>query len=171
MKKLLLILVLPLVAFQAKAQTWGGINADVLIDLNTSTPGTAITAAIGNAGTVCGGDCTVGKTVTWGGEPAGGTPAGFTVGANQGACSNLGAVQMTGGGALYAAQSLNYYSAAHNDADDGTDASLNFSGTPGNATVVSALTCVKLGPRLRRMEMIGTFSACSLLWEIMPWRS
>ncbi len=162
MKRLLLILVLSSVAFQAKAQTWGTLNVDTLVTMNTSSPGTAVTAAIGNAGTVCGGKCAVGKSVTWSGEPAGGTPAGFTVGASQGACSNLGAVQLTGAGTLYAAQSLNYSSAAHNDAEDGTDGSLNFSGTPGSAPVVSALTCVKLGPPAQKngndWDILGMFS-------------
>ena len=129
----------------ASAQQWSTLPADVLVSMNTSSPGTAITTSIGNGGTVCGSNCTVGSTLSWNGGWTGSSPQDFTVAANQGACSNLGPVQMNGG-SLYPAQTLNYYSAAHNDADNNTNAGLGFSGTPGGATVVAALACITLGP-------------------------
>ena len=133
-------------AASAPVVTQDALFADALVTMNTSSPGTAITTTIGDAGTVCGSNCAVGSTLTWNGAWTGGSsPQDFTVAANQGACSNLGAVQMTGG-SLYAAQSLNYYSAAHNDADNNTNAGLGFSGTPGSATVIAALACITLGP-------------------------
>jgi hypothetical protein len=164
MKKLIflaaIVLNFPLVCC---AQSWGTLNVDTLVTMNTSSPGTTITNAIGNAGTVCGGECSVGSSVGWGNEPTSGSnPVGFTVGANQGACSNLGAVQMTGGGTLFPAQSLNSNSAAHNDADNNTNGSLDFSGTPANATVVSALACITLGPPSQNngsdWDILGFFS-------------
>jgi hypothetical protein len=131
----------------ARAQQWSTLPVDALVTMNAGSPGAAITTTLGNSGTVCGGNCTVGSTVTWGNEPtSGGNPVAFTVEPNQNACSNLGAVQMTGGGTLYPAQSLNNYSAAHNDADNNTNGSLDFSGTPGSAAVISTLACVTLGP-------------------------
>ncbi len=108
--------------------------------MNTSSPGTALTPSIANAGIVSS-QCTAGSTCNFTGATD------FTVGANQGKCSNLGAVQMTGtGGAIYPAQSLNYNNMAHSDAGNNTNAYWTFSGTPGKATVVSALACVTLGP-------------------------
>jgi hypothetical protein len=97
-------------------QTWSTMSADVLIDMNTSTPGTTITTAILNAGTVSS-TCTVGSG-NCGYSSAG---SGFQVGANQGTCSNLGPVQMNGtGGTLFPANSLNYNNLSHDDSSNGS---------------------------------------------------
>jgi hypothetical protein len=124
-------------------QTWSTLPVDLVVSMNTSSPGTALTAAIANAGTVSS-DCTVGTSCTWG-PP---TDSSFTVGANQNACSNLGPASLNGGTTTYPAQSLNYNSIAHNDgvAGPGSIEVLTFSGAPASATSVSALVCLTLGP-------------------------
>jgi hypothetical protein len=142
MRRVLLLFVLLFVGFGtvAAAQQWSTLSVDALVSMNTGSPGTALTASTANAGTVSS-QCTIGTTCNWTGATD------FTVGANQSTCSNLGAVQMTGsGGARYPAQSLNYNNMAHNDTGNNTNGFLGFSGAPGNATVVSALACVTLGP-------------------------
>jgi len=104
--------------------------------MNTGSPGGALTANIMNAGTVSY-DCTVGSNCTWG-SPS----SGFTVGTDQSLLGNLGPVSMNGaGGVTYPAQSLKYNSFAHNDgvAGPGSVDILTFSGTPAQATAVSAL--------------------------------
>src|SRR5277367_6894484 len=84
------------------SQTWSALPVDLLVSMNTSTPGTAVSTSIANAGTVSS-QCSVGSTCNWTGV------SDFNVGAYQGTMSNLGPIQMTGtGGALYPAQSLNY---------------------------------------------------------------
>jgi hypothetical protein len=136
----LLVCVLAGFAASAAAQQWSTLSVDALVSMDTSTPGTAVSTTVANAGTVSS-QCSVGSTCTWS------SAQDFTVGANQSACSNLGAVQMTGsGGTLYPAQSLNYNNMAHTDTGNNTNAFLSFSGAPANATVVSALACVTLGP-------------------------
>ena len=129
-----------LFASSLHAQTWSSINADALISMNTSTPGTTLTNAIANAGMVSS-QCIVGTTCSFNGI------ADFLVGPNQPACSNLGAVQMTGiGGATYAAQALNYNSMAHSDADNNSNAYMFLTGTPGLSSIVAATACITLGP-------------------------
>jgi hypothetical protein len=141
-KRALLLCALLFVGFGtvASAQQWSTLSADALVSMNTSSPGSELSTSVANAGTVSS-QCSVGSTCNFTGATD------FTVGANQSTCSNLGAVQMTGsGGANFPAQSLNYNNMAHNDAGNNTNAYWTFSGTPGSATVVSALTCVTLGP-------------------------
>ena len=133
--------ILLLVAFPLGAQT---LNVDMVVPMNTSTPGTAFTTAIGNAGTVC----SSGTTCSWSSVVSGGSysPT-FLVGANQGAFTNMGPVQVNGtGGALYATGSLKYNSIGHQDGDvgPGSNAQMNFSGTAGSATTVSALVPITL---------------------------
>lgn len=124
----------------ASAQQWSTLSVDALVSMNTSSPGTALTPSIANAGTVSS-QCIAGSSCNFTGVTD------FTVGANQSTCSNLGAVQMTGsGGALYPTQSLNHNNMAHNDAGHNTNAYWTFSGAPASATVISALACVTLGP-------------------------
>jgi hypothetical protein len=138
-----------LLALPLSAQNWGTLSVDTLVSMNTSTPGTTLTTTIGNAGTICGGNCTVGTNVNWGQQPTSGSgnPSNFKVQANQGNCSNLGPVQLTGGGTLYGTQSLNYNSLAHDDSANNTNGSLNYSASPAtSATIASAMTCVTLGP-------------------------
>src|SRR5208282_4883760 len=73
-----------LVALPLGAQT---LNVDMVVPMNTSTPGTAFTTAIGNAGTVC----SSGTTCSWSSVASGGSysPT-FLVGTNQGTLTNLG---------------------------------------------------------------------------------
>jgi hypothetical protein len=128
--------ILLLVAFPLGAQT---LNVDMVVPMNTSTPGTAFTTAIGNAGTVC----SSGTTCSWSSVVSGGSysPT-FLVGANQGAFTNGGPVQVNGtGGALYSTGSLNYNNIGHQDGDPGagSNAQMNFSGTATSASAVSAL--------------------------------
>jgi hypothetical protein len=138
-----LLFVLLLASCSAFAQSWGTLNADTLVSMNTSTPGTTLTATIANAGTVCGGNCAVGTNVSWGGSA--GNPTDFTVGTNSGLTSNLGPIQLTNGGTLYAAQTQNYNNLAHNDADNNTNAFLSYSGTPGTKTSTSILFSITIG--------------------------
>jgi hypothetical protein len=130
-----------LVAFPLGAQT---LNVDMVAPMNTSTPGTAFTTAIGNAGTVC----SSGTTCSWSSVVSGGSysPT-FLVGANQGAFTNLGPVQVNGtGGKLYATGSLNYNNIAHQDGDvgPGSNAFMNISGPATSATAVSVLVPITL---------------------------
>jgi hypothetical protein len=125
-----------LVALPLGAQT---LSVDMVMPMNTSTPGTAFTTAIGNAGTVC----SSGTTCSWSSVASGGSysPT-FLVGANQGALSNLSPVQVNGpGGSLYATGSLKGNSIGHQDGDPGagSNAQMNFSGTATSASAVSAL--------------------------------
>lgn len=139
MRKFFFILALlsPFGAY-SQSQNWSTLNVDAIISMNTSTPGTTLTAAIGNAGTVSN-TCTVGTSCTFAT-----VPAGFTVGANQGTCSNLGPVQMNSGGALYPAQSLNYNNVAHADSANGVILNYNFS-SPISPTAISIGGCFTLG--------------------------
>lgn len=135
MRKLLLLVFL-LVSRIGLSQTWGTLDADVAITMNTSTPGAAFTTTIGNAGTVSN-MCTVGNSNC----TFSGTVTGLTVGANQGVGSNLGPVQMNGGGPLYPPQSLNYSNIQHNDNDNGTlGVIMNFgSGASSHYTTLTGL--------------------------------
>jgi hypothetical protein len=114
------------------------LPVDLVVSMNTSSPGTALTSSIMTAGTVTD-NCTLGVNCTWGASPAA-----FTVGANQPSCSNLGAVSLNNGGPTYAAGSLNYNSVGHNDADPNTNEILGFRGS--TAQNISAAACITLGP-------------------------
>jgi len=116
-------------------QTWSTLPVDMLVSMNTSTPGTALSSSIITAGTV-----TSGTNLSWGTPPAT-----FTVGANQSACSNLGPVAVNGS-STYPAQSLNYNSVGYNDADALTDEVASMSGSAASATAMSALMCITVGP-------------------------
>jgi hypothetical protein len=113
MKILLAILLLAAPCF-GQGQ-WSTVNADALIQMNTSSPGTTFTTAIGNAGVVSN-VCTPGAA----GCNFTGTVTGLEVGANQGVCSNLGPIQMNGGGSLLSAESQNYNNIGHLDSSNGT---------------------------------------------------
>lgn len=122
------------------AQQWSTLPVDLLVPMNSGSPGTTLTTSTANAGTVSS-QCTVGSTCNWTGVTD------FIVGANRGTMSNLGPIQMTGsGGALFPAQSLNFNNIAHNDANNNTNGYLTMSGAPGSATVVSATIAITLGP-------------------------
>jgi hypothetical protein len=146
MKRLLLILAF-LVPSMCYAQgQWGTLPVDLVIPMNTSTPGTTLTTAIANAGMVSN-NCVPGG--------AGSTGCNFSafvpnqaVGANQNACSNFGAVTVNSGSQNFPAQSLNYNSIAVPD--------VSFQTSPpqiGNITFnsgirpssVTALYCLTLG--------------------------
>jgi hypothetical protein len=119
-------------------QTWGTLNVDLIVSMNTSTPGTPLTDAIANAGTVSN-VCTVGSSCTWAS-----VPSDWTVGANQNIFSNLGSVQMNGtGGTLYQAQSLKYNAVEKPDSNNSTIVNMNFSPSIGN--YVSVLAGFTLG--------------------------
>jgi hypothetical protein len=126
-------------------QTWSTLPVDVLVSMNTSTPGTPLTATIANAGTVSN-QCTVGTQCTWDGSPGPPQGSAFTVGANQGVLTNLGPVQMTGtGGVLYPASSLKYNNIAQNDSNN-TNSYFAMSGGSGtNATSTSILFGITIG--------------------------
>src|SRR2546426_1075606 len=125
-------------------QTWSTLPADLLVDMKTSSPGTAVTASIMTAGTVSV-NCTPGTICTW----AAPTTNAFSVGSGLPACGNLGPVQMNGtGGTLYPAQALNFNSIAYNDSvpGPGSNEIMTFSGSAASATAVSALVCLTIGP-------------------------
>jgi hypothetical protein len=110
MRRIAFITFLLLCAGRVSAQTWSTINADAAVILNSGTPGTTLTTATANAGTVSF-TCTVSTSCGFSG-----VPSTFLVGANQNTISNLGPVQMNGtGGTLFAQQSLNYNTIAHPD--------------------------------------------------------
>lgn len=111
------------------------LPVDLIVDMNTSTPGTALTTTIANAGTIC----KSGTTCTWSSIASGGSflPT-FLVGANQNTISNLGPVTLTGG-TTYPAQSLNYNSIGHQDGDPGAGSNAQLDVTGTGATKVSAL--------------------------------
>jgi sugar lactone lactonase YvrE len=110
----------------SQASQWSTLSADVVIPMNTSTPGTTLTTAIANAGTVSN-TCVPGSTCSFDS-----VPDGWTVGANQGVFSNPGPVQLDNGGTLYPAQSLNYNNLAHLDSANSTINDFVFSNAAGN---------------------------------------
>jgi len=146
------------------AQTWGTLNADAIVRMNTSSPGTTATAAIADAGTVCGGNCTIGTNVGFALSGGPGFCSGcFSVGAYQNTGSNLGPIQLTNGGTLYPAQSQNFNNLAHSDINN-SNAYWNFSGTPGSKSQVSTIVLITLGPPLQTSsgadwDILGT-------WEV-----
>jgi hypothetical protein len=109
--------------------------------MNTSSPGTALTAAIANAGIVSS-DCLSGQCDF---SYVNGSSSNFEVGADQEACTNLGPVSLNGGRVVYSAGSLNYKSIGHFDADNTTTIQLNLN----PSTTITNLTigwCMTLGP-------------------------
>jgi len=128
-------------------QSWSTLPVDLLIPMNTSPtylPGTALTTAIANSGTVSN-VCTVGTECYFSSLPVGA----FEVGANHKACSNLGPVQMNGiGGTLYPAQSLNYNSYAHLDSANGAIGMFQFRGI--SSKYITVTTCLTLSFPLQR---------------------
>ena len=124
-------------------QTWSTLPVDLVVPMNTSTPGTTLTQGIMDAGTVYGASCDAGANCIWG-PPATGA---FTVGANPGGLANLGPVAVNGG-TTYAANTLNYNSVAYNTdiPGPGTTVTLDISGAPGTATSVSGLVGLTTPP-------------------------
>ena len=124
-------------------QTWSTLPVDLVVPMNTSTPGTSLTEAIMNTGTVEGASCNAGTNCSWG-PPAN---SAFTVGANQGVLTNLGPVAVNGG-TTYAAKTLSYNSVAYNTdvAGPGTIVTLAVGGAPGTATSVSGLVGLTTPP-------------------------
>lgn len=94
---------------------FGTINADAVYEGNFSTPGTAMTASIGNS------SMSSTFTPTWAAPPA----STFSVGANQSICDNLGPIQVNGGGPTFATGALAYNSVAHDDSQTQTYWNLN----------------------------------------------
>ncbi len=123
-------------------QTWSPLPVDLIVPMNTSTPGTPLTESILSAGTVYGASCDAGANCTWG-QPASGA---FTVGANPG-FTNLGPVAVDGG-TTYPANTLNYNNVAYNTniPGPGTTVTLDISGAPGTATSVSGLVGLTTPP-------------------------
>ena len=117
------------------------LPVDLLVDMNTSTPSTPLSVAILNTGTVSS-DCTIGSTYTWATPPT----STLIVGPDQSSLVNLGPVSLNGGSTSYGGQSLNYNSIGHNDVDNDTVEELDFGGSITNATSVSGLFGITLGP-------------------------
>src|SRR5437762_11122182 len=135
MRLLRLLLLWTFAAIPTLGQSWSTINVDYLINMNTSTRGTALSSAIVSAGTV--GDTTFSSIST---------TSAFTVGANQGLCSNLGSISINGTSTVYPPQSQNYNNIAINDAASFNNTILNLSGAAAAAKVASAAVCIYLGP-------------------------
>jgi hypothetical protein len=81
------------------------LNVDAIYTGNSSTVGTTLTGAIGDA-SMASNNCVPTTCAQWG--TPGGSGANFFVGANQGPCNNLGPVALNGGGPTYSAGALNY---------------------------------------------------------------
>ncbi len=128
MKRIVLLLVLTV--SPVFAQSWSPLTVDLLVPMNTSTPGTALTSTIMQNGTVS--DC---SGCTWASPPAGNT-----VGSFQPGCANIGAVTVNG--VTYPTGSLTYNSIAHADSANGTVWNFNFSNKPTNLSIGA---CIKLG--------------------------
>jgi len=75
-KKTILVWILLTIAPVLHAQSWSTLNADMAVPMDTSTPGSTLTTAIANAGTVSS-TCTVSTSC---GFNSGGVA--MTVGAN-----------------------------------------------------------------------------------------
>ena len=169
MIKRLLLFAFLLLPFAVHAQQWSTLDADLLVSMNTSIPGTTLTPSIANAGMVSS-KCIAGRSCSFSGSLSQcGTC--FSVGANQSACSNLGAVQMKGtGGILFPAQSLNSNNMAHDDSQNNTSADLQFTGAPASATIVATLACITLGPPSQitsgsDWDVLGIWDSNGDYWE------
>jgi hypothetical protein len=116
---------------------FGTITTDLLWTGNSSTVGTALTTAIGNSSMIAT-NCSVGTT-SCETESVG---KGFTVGANQPVCNNLGPVRVNGGGpatatggpAYYAAQGLAYNNIEFANANNNNNLTLSWNGSITNVT-------------------------------------
>lgn len=139
MKRLVFILVV-ITSSLLHAQSWGSLPVDMVVTMNTSSPGTAMTSTIFNAG-IQTSECTPGTNCGW--NQFAGTNR-FTVGANQGACSNLGQVTLNGGSTTFAAQSMNYNNTAHQDQTTTDREAIYFNGPSGKSNV-SVISCITLG--------------------------
>ena len=128
----------------AQGQWTTPLPVDLVIPMNTSTPGTTLTNAIANAGMVSN-NCVPGGGGSTGCSFAI-TNTGLKVGANQNACSNLGPVSVNGGGPTYAAQTLNYNNLAMLDSVAFTNpiTNINF-GSGIRPTNVTMTVCMTLG--------------------------
>jgi hypothetical protein len=129
-------------------QTWSTLPVDLTVPMDTSSPGTPLTTAILNAGTVSY-DCAIGTSCNWTSlAGTGNNPPTFLVGPNQAQCSNLGPVAMQGtGGITYAADSLDHNSVSYNDAYPGAGSNAVLTFSPAlSATQVSGLVCLYIGP-------------------------
>jgi hypothetical protein len=115
---------------------FGIITTDLLWTGNASAVGTTITTTIANSSIIAT-NCSVGsscKTQSVG--------TGFTVGANQPACNNLGPVSVNGGGpatatggpALYAAQGLTYNNIEFANVNHNNNLILTWNGSITNVT-------------------------------------
>jgi hypothetical protein len=119
-------------------QTWSTLPVDMLINMNTSTPGTSLTSGIVSAGTLTNANMSF-SSVT--------VQTGFTVGANQSLCSNRGPIQVNGtGGALLPAVSQNYNNIALADVYNNNNVILNVGGAASGQHVISAAGCIYIGP-------------------------
>lgn len=165
MKKVILVLLFAL-STACYAQ-WGTLSPDLLVSMNTSTPGTTLTGTIANAGTVSS-KCTVGTNCSF--TTVGMCSTCFTVGAFPDTCSNLGAVQMTNGGSLFGAHTLNYNNMAHDDSQDLTNTYESFSGSLNSITTMGVLYCITLGPPLQTSsgsdyDILGIWDTGGDYWE------
>lgn len=119
------------------------LNVDLVYTGNFSTTSTPMTVAIANSSTVSN-NCAVGSGSSTGCNWQ--TPdTGFTVGANQSACENLGAIAVNGGGPTYAADALAFHSIEFaNNANSTFQFFFNF-GTAPNAMTVGTCYYVPTG--------------------------
>jgi hypothetical protein len=116
---------------------FGTITTDLLWTGNASSVGTTLTAAIGNSSMIAT-NCAVGTSAC----QTQSVGKGFTVGANQPACNNLGPVWVNGGGpattsggpAYYAAQGLAYNSVEFANVNNNNILDLSWNGSITNAT-------------------------------------
>jgi hypothetical protein len=124
-------------------QGWSTLPADLVVELNNSSSGAALTGAILNAGTVSN-TCTVGSSCSWGTPASGGgySPT-FLVGPNQSTLKNLGPIQLNNGGPLFAASSLLFNSIGHQDGDPGAGSNVQMT-FPGGITKVAGLVGITL---------------------------
>ena len=157
-----LSVILGFLASIATAQTFNTLNADVVIHMDTSTPGTAFTSTIGNAGVTV----ASGSTASWATVPTTcsgtGSPT-FEVGANQGV-GNLGGVQINGGGTLYPAHSLIYNNIGHQDGCTLSNAQLNLGGTIASSTPIHWLEAVTITATLPVNGTSGDFDHV-IMWN------
>jgi Chitobiase/beta-hexosaminidase C-terminal domain len=135
MKRSLLVILFFLFATASlSAQDWGSLTVDILENMNTSTPGTAVTTAILNAGLATS-TCKTAGTCNWTG-----ISAQMAVAAYQAGCKNLGPVTVNGG-STFAPQTLEYNSLSYNESASNSNSSMSINSSIG-ATSVSDLFCI-----------------------------
>jgi len=147
------------------------VDAGMLSVGNPSSPGTTLTQAISNSMTACGTGCTVstgggGTQITWDTSVTG-----FTVGATQSGCSNLGPVTLTGS-TTYAAGALANDTFAFANTNTFTQhyIALGYSIAPTNATegacvafpaqTISGGNLIDPGPSI--FDILGNYSMVQL---------